>query len=164
MELDVAYQCCVESIHETLKLHGYKKLRTKFSKSKEDVLSIIQFQKDKRSPSNVCRFTINLAIVVECLHPEWRGHLTRADAFDGNLQIRLGRLMPEPDDVWWEITEETDIELLKKELTELINNLAIPYLEKYSNKVNLIQLWESGESPGITDFQRKDFLTEIRKP
>ena len=66
-------------------------------------------------------------------------------------------------DTWWQLTTSTDCAALARELSVLLLARAVPYLEQYMNTGALIALWESGQSPGLTDVQRSRFLIEIKE-
>ena len=72
-------------------------------------------------------------------------------------------LLPDRFDKWWEITEATDRGSLAQEVSELILKKGVPYIESYLNTNALIALWESGHSPGLTDFQRVRFLSKLKE-
>jgi len=95
--------------------------------------------------------------------PSGPSGLQKADVTDAHLRLRLGWLLPDPGDKWWELTLETDVGLLAKELAELLVTKAIPYLEGFLSTDVLIELWESGRSPGLTDVQRARFLSGLEK-
>ena len=71
----------------------------------------------------------------------------------GYLQ-RLGHLLPEHRDIWWSIDADTSLEDLGQEIQRTLIELAIPELERYMCDEALRDLWLSGISPGLTDFQR----------
>ena len=64
---------------------------------------------------------------------------------------RLGFLIPDRHDKWWQVGPETDLEQLGAELVDCLENYAIPALEKYATDEALRDLWLSGESPGLTN-------------
>jgi hypothetical protein len=47
------------------------------------------------------------------------------------IQVRVGSIMPEKRDVWWDIDRQTDIALLGVEISKILVSYAVPLLECY---------------------------------
>lgn len=119
---------------------------------------IIEFQKSTKSSGGKLLFTINLAVVCgELLGPDQPG-LEKVRSVDAHFRQRIGMLLPDRPDKWWEITEATDANALAIEVGNLISKKAAPYIQRYLDTNELIALWKSGKSPGLTETQRVKYL------
>jgi len=148
-----------QAVATTLKGHDFVKRAMLFTKAVGDNAAIIEFQRSRDRPM----FTIDVGVVCGKLLPSGPSGLRKADITDAHLSQRLGFLLPGGRDKWWELTLETDVDSLAKEIAELLVTKAIPYLESFLSSDALIELWESGRSPGLTDVQRARFLSGLKK-
>jgi hypothetical protein len=122
---------------------------------------IIEFQKSVRNSGDRTLFTINLAVVCGALLEPEQPPLERARSFDAHLRQRIGMLLPGRPDKWWEITDATDADALAAEIGDLISNEGVPYVSRYLDVNEVIALWESGMSPGLTQTQRVKYLEKL---
>lgn len=152
-------------IRPSLKQQGFTKTRQSFYYPREGNWGIINFQKSTRSSSAEVIFTVNVGIASNRL-------LTflatidankRPDILDTQWQERLGRLLPENDDLWWTIDSGTNIDELGQYLLENILNYALPAIHQYIRDESLCALWLTGKSPSLTNFQRLLYLTRLLK-
>jgi hypothetical protein len=67
-------------------------------------------------------------------------------------------LLPDPHDKWWEITSTTDVDALVREIADLVLGKGVPYVSRYLDTNELVALWKSGQSPGITETQRTRYV------
>lgn len=140
--------------------HGYVRNGNYFRKQSGDFLSLIEFQKSKDGVPGEVKFTVNLGVV-------WRRLLGVFDSFekakivDAHLMERMGFLLDERRDRWWVISSSSDLAVVEDEISSILEDRAIPYLEKYSNAPALVGLWNSGISPGLTKVQCERFLKKI---
>ncbi|MQB10734.1 MULTISPECIES: DUF4304 domain-containing protein [Agrobacterium] len=142
---------------------GFVKRRNSLRKRMDDNVAIIEFQKSRSNTSERLLFTVNLAVVYGELQEGSCSHLEKTTSTDGHLRLRIGRLLPEPHDKWWEITGATDPIALANEVSGLIADKAAPYLEPYLNINELIALWESDRSPGLTSKQCAIYLKKLKE-
>jgi hypothetical protein len=78
------------------------------------------------------------------------------------LGQRIGILMPGRPDKWWEISEATPVDALASEVSGVIATEGAPYVLRYLNANDLVALWESGKSPGLTETQRVRYLEKLK--
>jgi hypothetical protein len=81
----------------------------------------------------------------------------------GHWRERLGFLLPQHSDVWWTIDKDTDIHALGNALVDMVRNIAVPEVIRHVSDDNLMTLWLSGKSPGLTNTQRLEYLTVLLK-
>jgi Domain of unknown function (DUF4304) len=157
------FDAVVQSVALELKKIGYGKSRYIFRKVVCGNLAVIEFQKSMSSTSETILFTVNLGVVSKQLSEvSWGPPFKMRSTSSCHLQERLGYFLAEKRDKWWEVKATTDAKKLGDQVLALILDHAVPYIELNCNIENLIRLWESGESPGLTDGQRQEFLTILR--
>lgn len=153
-------KCCLTDVATILKPRGYRRSGTTFRKLADGNCAIVNFQRSRWSASGIS-FTVNLSIVCgQLLDPETEP-LERALEYWGHLRTRLGNLLPERKDKWWQIEEGTDALALGREIVTAIDTLGLPYLDQYQSMPSLIALWRSGKGPGLTETQRTRYLAEL---
>ena len=81
---------------------------------------------------------------------------------DAHLRTRIGRFLSKPHDKWWEITTATDVSSLAQDVSALVLNSGVPYVLRHLTNDSITSLWESGQSPGLTDGQRADLLRRLK--
>lgn len=124
---------------------------------------VIEFQRSTASTKTRLVFTINLGIVCGRLLDPEQPALDKATSIDAHLRQRIGMLMPGQPDKWWEITETTDAETLAEEVSTLVSSEAVPFVRRYLDTSDLIALWRSGRSPGLTETQRVRNLERLAR-
>jgi hypothetical protein len=130
-----------------LKESGFKKRARKFFHSQATSTAHIEFQASQWNMASQARFTINLgryfpAIAEANCQPiveePSKQHLLSAG-------IRIGHLLPQPQDYWWSIEPDTDLQALAAELVTVLKNFAFPYLERISTLEGIAE--HAGHSP-----------------
>jgi hypothetical protein len=159
--VDAVFPKIISSATEALSPFGYKKSGQILRKVVGDNVAIIEFQKSRDSNSAEIRFTINLAIVCGRLLDPERISLTKAKAMDGHFRIRIGEVLPVNDDLWWNVVADSDGGALAGEISNALIKYAVPNLEPYLDSRELLALWKSGSSPGLTDVQRLRYISEM---
>ena len=154
----------VKTVGERLKPLGFSKRGTVFRIMGPDMCGLIEFQRSMGNTREQLRFTVNLGVVCgELLELQSRSlELSKARVIDAQIELRIGQLLPDRDDKWWEITADTDPDVLSMEVTDMIVNLAVPYVRQYLDVNAIIALWESGQSPGMTDRYRVELLAALK--
>ncbi|WP_081497638.1 DUF4304 domain-containing protein [Caulobacter sp. AP07] len=159
--VDAVFLGIVSSVTEELSPLGYKKSGQLLRKVVGENAAIIEFQKSRGSTSVEFRFTINLAIVCGRLLDPERTSLTKAKAMDGHFRIRIGEVLPGNADLWWNVVADSDGGALADEISSALIKHAVPNLEPYLDSRELLALWKSGSSPGLTDVQRLRYISEM---
>lgn len=144
-----AFDRLLHSMAATLEPLGFERSGLLFRRVYGANAALIEFQSSDRSSTERMVFTLNLGILCGSLLTDIRP-LEKCETMDAQLRRRIGHLLPEAHDKWWEVTGSTDIAPLAHELSADLIHRAIPYLEKYADTEALIELWKSGQSPGLT--------------
>ena len=142
---------------------GYSKQRALFVKQlSDDVVQMIQLQKSQASTKEHLRVTVNVGVLSLPLAKRLGYHEQKPQIPLCHWRVRLGHLMPMKQDRWWEVKESSDAEEVGREIADLLTNYAIPSVEEVNTTEKLRSLWESDRCPGLTDFQRIEYLTLLQ--
>jgi len=155
------YDHVVASCAETLRSAGYARRGSSLRKEANGNVAIVEFQKSSKSNAEAIVFTINLGIVCGRLLEGGESSLKKVGIVDAHVRQRVGMLLADRPDKWWTIDPKTDANSLIEEISSLIEYEAAPYLDRHLNDDALVALWESGQSPGLTETQRLRYLTRL---
>jgi hypothetical protein len=161
-DLALKFDQSIAAIAKTLEPKGFERRGKVIRAMSDGNAQIIEFQKSDKSSDRRIIFTVNIGVVCGDLLDTERTDVNRAEGIDAHLRNRLGMLLAPPSDKWWELSESTDLDALARELSALILSKAVPYLGRFKSADDLIALWESGVSPGLTAIQRSRFLSELK--
>jgi hypothetical protein len=101
--------------------------------------ALLGFQKMRFGTRHDVMFTINL---LACSHDDWaalieaRPHygpkpILGAHYEDPVWSMRIGFLMPEPHDHWWQVLDDTDTEALADEVIGVLEQYGVPALRAH---------------------------------
>jgi hypothetical protein len=137
-----------EGIAPALESHGFAGRSSTFSRRVGDLVHLIQLQSSSSNSSDSTRFTINVAVWAAVLSDEKTPSVANA-----HWSKRLGDCSPEPQDIWWNAQDDATADEAAKDISRRIEDFAIPELDKLRSTSDLLALWRSGESPGLTGVQ-----------
>jgi hypothetical protein len=152
-----------DCLKQLLNKAGFKGRGNTFILKKDDVWSLINFQKSRKSSITEVIFTVNLGIASSTLFDFYAKEVEQPKIEDCHYQQRIGFLLPQNHDKWWTINSETDMDGLCVELKKILSEYAFIELERYSSNSALRDLWLSDKCPGLTDTQRLMNLTVLLK-
>lgn len=155
------FKALLDEIGRSLKAHGFTKRGTGFRRVLSGNSAIIEAQRSQSSSNDTIRFTFNAGIVCGRLLDEYGPNISKASSMQAHLRMRIGEFLPETTDRWWELNEAIGIDDLVSELSSPLD-LAAMFLLDHADEAKLIALWESGQSPGLTDVQRQRALRELK--
>ena len=72
---------------------------------------------------------------------------------------RIGSYLDEQQDKWWTIDSRLSAEITANEIVSIINNKVIPNFEALGTTNDLVSLWKNGGYIGITEGQRRNYLS-----
>jgi hypothetical protein len=163
MDAQQHFKNLVTFVAPVLKPYGFSKNRQTFYCRSPNNWGLIDFQKSWQSNKESLPFTVNLGVASDRLlrffSPD---KIKRPSIRDCHWQIRLGYLMNKRD-LWWKVDEQTSIENLGKEIVNPLENRAIQEINHYISDESLRDLWISGQSPSLTEFQRLMYLSVFLK-
>lgn len=157
------YSTLLTGISKVIKIQGFNKRGNTFYLFKNNNWGLINFQKS--TSSDKLSFTINIGVVSTLLKQviDKAAVVLKPDINDCHWKKRIGFLLPEKKDHWWTIDNNTSIENLVKEISYILETLAIPELINHLSNDYLEQEWSSGKAEGATQLQRYIYLTTLLK-
>ena len=124
-----------------LKTSGYRKMARSFYAKAGDLFKVVQFQASMWNTPDSAQFTLNLKIVLPYFHEKWLGKpfpKNPGSAAPVATQ-RIGMLMPENLDRWWEITPKINVERVATQVSTALAKFGLPFLDQHANLDLLIQ-------------------------
>jgi hypothetical protein len=152
-------------VEPSLKAHGFSRSGYTFYLRRSDNWGLVSFQKsDKSSPQELI-FTINIGVASRRLLKFFQSanQSPKPDIWDTHWRERIGFLLSYQDDHWWSITHNTSLDNLGQELRSCILDLIVPEILSHIGDEDLCNMWLSGKSPSLTDFQRMQYLLVLLK-
>lgn len=144
---------------------GFLRRRQRFCARRVRNLAVIEFQKSRRSTKTKTLFTVNLGICSDTLFKFFSDG--REPEFPSlgecHWTERLGFLRTIPEDKWWVIDEQCNLDKLSTELVEDLTRIAIPKMDSLVDDCALKALWHTGRASGLTEFQRLMNLSVLLK-
>jgi hypothetical protein len=161
MPADDFRKTILAEMQSLLKPIGFRKTRTLFSADVNDVVLFVQLQAhSKKSTKDFLVVTVNLGIFSRTV-AERAGNTHEPNIYEAHWRQRIGFLMPERADKWWEISNEAEANLCASEITSVLANHALPEMQSLNSTESLKSLWQTGKSPGQTDYQRRQHLEAL---
>ncbi|HEX2073088.1 MAG TPA: DUF4304 domain-containing protein [Geodermatophilus sp.] len=97
-----------------------------------DQYLLVGFQGSRSNTAEADRFTVNLAVISKSAWKQgwrpWWGKPSATVQGPVGTYMRLGELMPQHDDVWWELTPGTDTATLAAEVVQAVQQFGLPRL------------------------------------
>ena len=152
-----------ECLKPLLNESGFKGRGNTFISMKDDVWSLINFQKSRKSSATEIIFTVNVGIASPDLFNFYAKEVKQPTIEDCHYRQRIGFLLPQHNDKWWNINSDTDMDSLCEDLKKCLSEYVFIELEKYSSNSALRDLWLSDKCPGLTDTQRLMNLSVLLK-
>jgi hypothetical protein len=144
-------------LHVLLKPYGFRKNGSTFSSGTNDVVLFVQLQSSSKTTSATLVATVNLGVFSRTVANKVR-NTRKPSILEAHWRERVGFLLDEPTDKWWQISSEQQAIAAAEELSEILLKSALPKFHTLSSSESLKRLWETGEAPGLTEFQRQQFL------
>ena len=157
------FKSVVTEANVCLKNYGFKKHKHTFFVKKDNNWGLINFQKSNIEGSS--QFTINLGVVSGALRDFIQGEklLDTPDLTECHWSKRIGELLPEGVEYWWQIQSTESFGALVNEINEVLQSIAIAEIHQNITDEMLLQQWIKGSSPGITEYQRLEYLAILLK-
>jgi hypothetical protein len=157
MPLDAWKKLAAAPVASLLKPRGFRKAGLVFSASRPGVVLLIALQSSQGSTRESLKITCNLGIWVDQLADE----RISVSVWESHWRERIGFFLPEPQDYWWTCTDDESATKAGDEITSLLKQRALPEMESLASPTALANLWSSGCSPGLTEYQRVEYLSKL---
>lgn len=159
-----AFKKIISQLGLILKPYNFKLKGSTFYLFKDDNWGLVEFQKSKSSTSESVTFTINLGTCSNLLRKiKERDLKVKPIIAECDWKKRIGFLLPAKNDHWWTIDKNTNLTKLTEEISSIIKDQIIPEIMNYIRDEQLEKHWRTGNSEGLTEYQRIENLTLILK-
>ena len=155
------FKALIGGIASTLRPYGFAKRGNAFRLLSDDNTAIIHVQRSQWSTGNTIHFTLNAGVVCGRLLDDFETDVSKAGIWDAQLRERIGAFLPKREDKWWTIDMDTQPDVMFAEIESLLRP-AVQFVVEHLSDAQLISLWETGASPGLTDGQRQRYLRELK--
>ena len=150
-----------DKLNEALKERKFKKRGHFFSYSNGDLTYYLGIQSSQSSTTDVLKLTVNTEIASALIAKlddlslpiEHQRHYTR----------RIGSYLHDQPDKWWTVDSHHSAEIAANEIINIVSSKVIPNFEALGTTNDLARLWNDGGYIGITEGQRKHYLSLIEK-
>lgn len=141
---------------------NFRRKKVTYTKRNDNFWLLVNWQISTDDLPGKVKFTINagvhdlrLAKLLEEASP---------DIWDCHLRQRVGFLLPEHQDKWWIVDSTLPISsTLVEELKEVLCKYVLPFLSRFTERDDLLNVWRSGIAPGQTDRQRLYFISLLER-
>jgi thioesterase domain-containing protein len=147
----------LDAMAGALKGNGFKKRASVLSREVGDVVQLVSLQSSQQSTSDCIRVTVNIAVCIPRLLQDGL-----PSVWDGHWHKRIGDFAAVPADRWWTIASAENAAQAASEICETLEASVVPTLQSLSSSSALLQLWRSGQSPGITKGQASRLIEALR--
>ncbi|AVQ13224.1 Uncharacterized protein XB16_2921 [Leptospira santarosai] len=147
-------------------LNEFERIGNHLHKNSNDLIHCIHFQYSRWNSKQNGEFTVNLAVVSASLYKFWTGNPLPKNPASvlWPIQIRIGNLLPEKFDKWWEIQPNTNLNPIKEEIIEKLRAYAFSFFSKYNSIDDIFEELKLDKVvPGIFEYQRPLLLAMIYK-
>lgn len=158
------YGILISEINNAIKPLGFKKNGNTFFYHQDDNIGLINFQKSNKSSSTVVLFTINIGVYSNSLRVfDSLDVGSKPTISDCHWSKRVGFLLPENKDHWWQLSENASLDNLIDEIIDLLTSVVIPEIKKNISDESLESNWLNGLSSGLTEPQMYLYLIGLLK-
>jgi hypothetical protein len=121
-----------EGLGEQLRLDGYHRQGNTWYQRGDGWIRVVNVQASQSNMGTKGKFTVNLGVYFDKV-ADVLGHPNDKfpKEFECHLRIRIGLLLPEHRDKWWEFDENTDLAIIASELRQAWSKYGKVWLEKY---------------------------------
>jgi len=150
----------LDKLNTVLKPRRFKKNQNIFSFSNKDLTYYICVQSRGDSTNDVLKTTVNIEIA--------SSKLTYLDdiSIPGYLQRHfvknIGDYSELKQDKWWTIDNEATAISAEQEIADIITTKVLPEMDELKTTSDLAGLWQKHVSPGLTQYQSKEYLSLLR--
>lgn len=160
------YAEIVKGIAVVIKSYGFVRKGNTFYLSRSGNWAILNFQKSKTQTHGQISFTINIGILSSKVREFLANDTTpfpRLDLDDCHWKKRIGHMLPQKQDYWWNIGPDTSLEKVREEIVNIINTIVLPEINDNISDEALERNWLSGNSEGLTDMEYFIFMSALLK-
>ncbi|TCC86451.1 DUF4304 domain-containing protein [Pedobacter frigiditerrae] len=140
-----------------LKERHFKKKGNVFSFSNGDLTYFIGVQSSQNSTADVLKLTVNTEIASAIISQ--LDDISLPIEHQCHYNRRIGFYLDDKQDKWWTLQSINSAEKAANEIIEIIIEKVIPNFDTLKSTSDLATLWRDGGWIGITEGQRKNYLS-----
>lgn len=145
------------SVGSLLAPQEFKRGSRHFWRESDGIYQSVNFQASQWGTSGEGSFTANLGVSSPTLYSSFTGR-----EFPRNpgtalwpINVRIGSLLPARCDLWWQVTDRTDLNALGVEVATALRDYALPFFDRIRTAGQFNSLLLSDQPiPGVTAAQR----------
>jgi hypothetical protein len=140
---------------------GYRRAGSLFLRELAEVVHLVELQTTQGETGGQVAATVNLGVYVPTLVDADIRQYIRPSIPQAHWRERLGILLPQRRDWWWSIESPAAADLTGCEIASSVEAYGLPLLSKIPDLASLRRIWETGASPGLSDYQRRRHLERL---
>jgi hypothetical protein len=123
-----------------LRPHNFRRKAPHFWRFADGLSHCVNFQASAWGSRDAGRFTINLGVSSTALFEGFTGRRFPKQPSSAlwPINVRIGRLMPAPADLWWDVDSNTDVAKLGDEIAAALRDYVLPFFSSLSTRQQLI--------------------------
>lgn len=120
---------------------GFLRAAPHFWRENEGINHAINFQASAWGSQQSGSFTINLGVSTRALYEGFTGSTfpTNHGTALWPVSVRIGMLMPDHMDRWWEVMVSSDIKRISEEVVIALREYALPFFDRLRTREQLVQ-------------------------
>jgi hypothetical protein len=138
----------LEAVAEVLRAAGFRKKGSHFTRDIAEVVHLVTLQSSVGNTADAVRVTVNLGVWIPALEGD-----AKPDIWSAHWRERLGFLMPEKRDVWWDAASDGEANVVAGRIADAVRDFGLPALSQLASRRALLDLWKTGASPGLTEVE-----------
>lgn len=147
------YSILLKRVDQSISDLGWRRLGGKFLFDLPYGNARILFRKSVKTTHAISVFTADFQIVHDKISNTLRD-LGFISFCEFQYSQRLGFFLESPEDKWWSISNDSDLDAAHSEVINIINDYVMKKVYSVSSEEDLVSMWISGSSPGLTHVQR----------
>jgi hypothetical protein len=136
---------------------GFRKTTWTFHQTSGSLIKTINFQASWLNKPDKAEFTVNLGITTPFYHEIWSGNEMPKNPGSAASFIhrRIGHLLDTLTDKWWTVRLDMDPIPIGREITSLLQDFGLPFLNKYNDIEGIIDALQTISKPPLTFYNPK---------
>ncbi|HLO45105.1 MAG TPA: DUF4304 domain-containing protein [Leadbetterella sp.] len=155
----------ITKINQPLKQMGFIKKGNSFYLQVNKNYGVINFQKSRESTKEEIKFTINFGVysdVLGQLQYDYNNSV-KPEVEQCHWLARIGAFMKDSPDFWWEAKISDDLKSVASIVMDIVQNIAMPEINKRLNDEGLINCWMNEAFAGTTEIGKFKYVTTLLK-
>lgn len=160
--MDLQAALLIDYVQPLLSQHGFRRRKNLFYASCEGNFLLVEVQRSARSSEGQLLITANFGVISRRVAKVMDPLATLSPRYPTwHWRQRIGFLTPEKRDLWWSVTDESDLVVAGTEFIGTVERFGLPALYVAAPDEALRDMWLRGTARGISELQRLFFLSAM---